>query len=419
MSVGNILELLKQPLPPFFYQSLEQSKNAMSDLQNSPAYQNDPIKDIATTRTQLYDVKKSLGGIVDSIVDNPSLFSQAANAWGDWSVWQKVGLGIAVSCPPIALGLAANMMTLLTIGSVSAAVYGTTGVVLEDHFVCSEHTKERIKLGILNIADVLDVTIQALDSICQRLEQQLKRFSDENTKLAQHVTRLEKEVSVLIDKIESLASLERSLCATKDKLQATIDQLQGSVEVQSDLLRRTQNELRRVTQEYQNAHEALVREVNTLNRTRERMDKGIDDVSQISDTLKNTIASMSETMAKEQERQDVFQERLESFLADKEVGLERVTGGFETTERQFSQVALQLESNHDLFNQVLRRQEEQLQRMERLEQQFASGLHVQANTPKISDVPQAWFPSPSDVATRRSCQMEVAAESSLGSLAKR
>ena len=185
----------------------------------------DNLSEIIKTRDNIAKVKESFMVIVDTIADNPSMLNRLSEHWGKMPTWLKVSTGLAITCPPLLAGAAAGLVSLLVLGGATGVVYTATGIVLEDHHVCNEHIKQRLREGISSITDILEITIVALDNIRLTLAQQVGKFKEENLKLAHLVTLLQDRFSTLSIEIAALENTEIQLQKSKADLQKKINDL--------------------------------------------------------------------------------------------------------------------------------------------------------------------------------------------------
>lgn len=206
----------------------------------------DSLQSIALTQEHLAQVKKSLGAIVDSLHDNPSLISRAAAFWGELPLWQRIVGGVAISGPTLIIGAAAHIGFLITISGVSALAYTTSGIVLDDHHYHTKSIAQKLKEGIFGVAEILELTIGALDTIRKKLAIEIDKFKEENEKLAHNITRLNEEVETLSAQVEVYVETEKLLRKSKEDLEKTASSLKLDLEKQSEQYEINQKELEKI-----------------------------------------------------------------------------------------------------------------------------------------------------------------------------
>lgn len=373
-ALTGLLDKLMTPAGAVASESVVRSLLPEGVVVSSLLHETDNLARVIKTQEQLSEVKKSLCSIVDSIADNPSFFTRASELWGSWPLWQKVGSGIVLTAPAIVVGLVANINSLLLIGSVSAVMYSSTGMILEDHHACNVTIRQRLKDGILSITDVLELTIAALDTIRNRLAEEVQRFNSENNKLVGHVLSLERQIDSLTAQVQCLAGAEESLRATRDQLQKTVMELEQSVDKQSELLKKNQEELTAVTRDYQRNQEHLAAEVAKLKATREDMSRQMASTARVSTDLRAAVDTMSSAVRDDKKQRQELQEKLQVFFAAGQVSFDHVTKRLTETEQKFEETVQHLQIGNQRYDTLLSRQLRQQQFLERLE------LDLQART---------------------------------------
>ena len=218
------------------------TKNVLEQLKFSDAAQKlilDPnsfdkdttgLASIASSNELLIQVRNSLSAIVDSLEENPSILTRLAKTWGTMSWLERISVGLALSAPKMAVGIIADVVFLIALSGLSASAYITGGVVLQDHLDHTQVVTKKIKEGIFGIADVLVLTISALDAIRQKLSIEVNRFKDENGRLHSNVNELSEQIDILRVQIESNMLTEQYLRQTQAELQSTATSLKADME---------------------------------------------------------------------------------------------------------------------------------------------------------------------------------------------
>ncbi|RUR07593.1 LegC2/C7 family Dot/Icm T4SS effector [Legionella sp. km772] len=361
--LSNLLESAKTSVEPVKI-TVVPPKQAIS--LSAPA-EIDNLAEIIKTRDNIAKVKESLNKIIDSIADNPSLVTRASNAWGEWATWQKVGTGLALTVPALLSGAAAGIGSLLILGGATGVVYTTTGIILEDHHACNENIKQRLKEGISSIADILELTIVALDNIRLRLAEEIGKFKEENFKLARLVSNLQDQVTTLSIHIEILEETETFLRGTKDKLQKDIEELKKSTEQQDVLLKKKQAELVQVTSDYQKTQAQLDKRIEELRVVREEMSIEITKTQKVSVVLQKAVHTLSGQVLEEQTQKQLFQRKLESLMTDKEADASKLLERMSTTHRELEGAKEDLRANNARNSELLAKQGELVKRLEKID----------------------------------------------------
>lgn len=325
------------------------------------------LENIVATQKQISQVKASLGTIIDTMAQNPSLFTRAATYFGEIPLWQKITLGLGLSVPTLAAGIFAHVGVLLVIGGVTVVAYTGMGIVLDDHHHCNINIAERLKSGIFNLADVLQLTIDALDTIRTKLAAEIEKFKTENLKLAEHVAELGDQIDLLSAQVELYIETEKLLRETKVALEETAAKLNASTSEQTELLKQNQDELSRITKAYSKSQEQLTDKIGELTTVRVSMGLEVEKAKKVAATLQGTVSTLSGTVIDDVKQRQAFQEKLTVFLADKESSFDTIAERICMAERELTRVKDELKNSNERYNELLARQEKQIARLEALD----------------------------------------------------
>jgi hypothetical protein len=326
----------------------------------------DSLNKIITTQTKLSDVKNSLGSIVDTMADNPSLFTRAATIWGELPLWQKILGGIVLSGPTVVAGLFAHISVLLVIGGVTGVVYTGSALILDDHHNCNVSIVERLKAGIFSLADILQLTIDALDKIRQELANEIDRFKLENFRLSENVSDLGTKVDSLSTQVVLFAETEKLLEADRKRLEQTSLTLKETVGENSFLLEKTHKELVQVKSEYQQSQQQLCAKVVELQEVRSSMELEVEKAKQVGSILNGTVVNLSKTVLTDKTQRQEFQAKLETFVTDEKASFHQVAERICKAEEELDIVKEQLKQSNDRYQKLLTRHEDQVIRLEKM-----------------------------------------------------
>ena len=313
----------------------------------------DSLENIVATQKQLSQVKESLGTIIDTMAQNPSLFTRASTYFGEMQLWQKIAIGLGLSVPTLAAGIFAHVGILLVISGVTVVTYTAAGIVLDDHHSCNVNIAERLKAGIFNLADVLQLTIDALDNIRQKLAEEIEKFKAENIKLAKHVNNLGDQIETLSSQVQLYMETEKLLRATKDSLEEIAVQLKDSFSDQSELLKDTQDQLEKATKEHKKSQEQLSEKIIELNSVKVEMGLEVEKARIVATTLQGAVSTLTGTVITDKKQRDEFQKRLDGFLEDKEKSFDQVADRIFEAERELASVKDELRAVKEELNRSL------------------------------------------------------------------
>ncbi|WP_454780816.1 LegC2/C7 family Dot/Icm T4SS effector [Legionella sp. WA2022007384] len=352
---------------------------------NSPENDLDSLQSIALTQQHLAQVKKSLGEIVESLQDNPSLISRAAAFWGELPLWQRIIGGVAISGPTLIIGAAAHIGFLVTISGVSALAYTTSSIVLDDHHYHTRSIAQKLKEGIFGVAEILELTIGALDAIRKKLAVEIERFREENEKLAKNITRLNEEVETLSAQVEVYVETEKLLRKTKDELEKTAISLKQDAEKQSKQFDTTQKELIKAREEHSRSLLLLSQKTSELSEVRISMGAEVEKARKIASTLEGAVKILSSTAITDSNQRLSFQEKLDSFIDKKTASFDEVAKRMLQAESDLFQVKTELKASTERFHKLLELQEKQLQRLQSLDKRVDSSVHPELNPVKTEE----------------------------------
>ncbi|KTD11031.1 inclusion membrane protein A [Legionella gratiana] len=345
---------------------------------NSPTTDLNSLQSIALTQEHLTQVKKSLGAIVDSLQENPSLISRAAKFWGEIPLWQRILGGVAISGPTFLIGAAAHIGFLVTISGVSALAYTTSGIILDDHHYHSKSIAQKLKEGIFGVAEVLELTIGALDSIRKKLAIEVERFKEENNKLANNITQLNEEVETLSMQVETYVKTEELLRKQKTDLENIAIGLRKDIEKQGQLFEANQQELAKVKEWHEKSVLQLSQKASELSEVRKSMSTEIEKAKKIASTLEKTVKFLSNTGINDSSQREEFQKKLDKFLSEKNTSFDEITERMSNAEKELSEVKSELKASNERYKLLLDLQEKLICRLELLDQSVDSSMNPES-----------------------------------------
>jgi phage shock protein A len=343
----------------------------------------DSLASINLTQEHLSQIKKSLGAIVDSMQDNPSLISAAAKFWGELPLWQRIVGGVAISGPTLVVGAAAHIGFLVTVSGVSALLYTTSGFVLDDHHFHTKNIAQKLKDGIFGVAEVLELTIIALDSICKKLAKEIDKFKAENEKLAKNIVQLNEDVETLASQVDVYIATERLLRKTVEDLELTGATLKKDLEKNALLFEANQKEIVQVKESHAKSMLQLSEKVSELAEVRETMSAEVNKVKIVASMLNGTVEKLSGAVINDSGQRQAFLEKLGTFLNDKSREFDQVAGRITEAEKELVEVKSALKKSNERYKILLIQQEEQIRRLEKLD------LRIEGNIPEEQYPPQA------------------------------
>ena len=325
------------------------------------------LNQITETQNKLVHVEENLKQIFDTMADNPSIFSQASEIWGGLPLWQKIAGGLALTVPTLVIGIFGNIGALLAISGVTVIAYTATGIILDDHHNCNGQMLERLRQGIFSLADILTITINALEVIRQQFATAIEKFVTENIKLTENVERLNANVNLLTTNVEDLIDVEKSLRKTKEALESKIESLDQSVSEQAVLLEKTQIELDSVRQEYEQGLLDLSEKTVELKLVRTSMEQELEKTQAISNTLFETMKTLTGTVCADKEKRKILNDRLEQFINNADESFDQIALRISDAERERDEAQEKLDNTTRRYQELLKAHETLVVRLERID----------------------------------------------------
>ena len=252
------------------WKRLRKNKTPKILLESTPPLKkkDNPFFEQTDEGKELSRIKRSLGSVIDTLYDeHPSILSRSSVVWGRFSSWKKIILGLFVFGTLIVSGVLAEIVALIVVGAVSAVLSLGVSLLLDNHYKASLHSKENLKSAVYGLADVLEQTIEALNSTCAQLVSlvdaltvQVAQFTAENEKLGGHVSSLLGVNTQLSLRLQEFTTVQEALSKTKDQL-VERERVYGELNTSfSDLIKAyslSQNELQAEVKEKIGRLEAL------------------------------------------------------------------------------------------------------------------------------------------------------------------
>lgn len=346
----------------------EKKEPSITQDSKTPEKAKNNFEKMLFTQKQLIDVKKFLVKIIEAIGENPSFLNRLSKYWGDKPTSYKVIAGVALVGPTALIGIIAHAIPLLAISGLTLAGYVTSSVVLDDHNTHNVSVTERLKEGVLSLADVLGIVIEALDTIRKDLAIEVEKFKEENEKYMEENNKLSLSLQDLSRQLQHLSYFTECLQVTelmlrkeKDELTMTAKSLESSIESQSKLFEENQKKLEEVTRQHEQILIQLSGTSSELETVKKEMGKELEKTRMVAKIMSEAAQSLSGTVVEDKENRIIYQEKLDKFLMDKEKSFDQVTNRICEAEKKLSMVEKELELSNNRYTLLLKKHEKQLQ----------------------------------------------------------
>ncbi|QMT61858.1 LegC2/C7 family Dot/Icm T4SS effector [Legionella sp. PC997] len=337
---------------------IEERVKAQLKILNEDSGQ-DKLQKITITKELFDEIKKSLQNTIKSMEKNPSIFSRAAEYWGELPLWQKIVGGVVLTVPTLIIGIMAHVGFLLALCGVTAVTYTAGGVILDDHHKCSTSAVESLQKGILGLADLLELTISALEIIRKQLVVEIQKFAKENATLVENIEQLSKQIDEIDKQILATSGINKALGETKDGLEAVSSQLKDDVSLNAEFLQQNQVKLDRITEAYSNSKKELAEKIEEIKKVKLELEAELSRARMMVETLSSTVKELSNTVIGEDQR-NAFKEKIDAFIQQKEGTFLGIATDFERSGQKFKQVQQELETTNGKYEELLKKQEEHI-----------------------------------------------------------
>lgn len=332
------------------------------EIQMPELDENGQFKDLIETQDVLKKIKAGLITAIENMEKTPSLISRAAEFWGKLALWQKILGGVAITLPTLVLGIVANINFLLVICCITTLIYTGLALVLDDHYKNKIAVMGSLINGILGLADFLESTIRALDTIRQKLAVQVDAFAAENKALKTQVDSLGSKIILLDTEIQAAAEASASLQKTKEDLEQVSGQLNSTVTEQSDLLDKNQKELQRIMEAYDASQLELTQKITELDLVKTDLGFQLDQARNVAKILQDSVLALSGTLITNNEDRQLFQQKIDEFLNDKNKNFDQLLASYSETQKEYAIKYALIERQ---FRQCNEQYEEKLQELNR------------------------------------------------------
>jgi uncharacterized coiled-coil DUF342 family protein len=332
------------------------------------------LEQFDSTQKNIKEIRRHINSIIDAIAQNRSMFTRASHYWAKMPLWQKIGIGLLVTVPTLALAIVFNMFLFYVACALTLAAYITSSYILDNHNEHDEKITDRLKEGMVSLADALESVIQSLDAISGELSNEIGVMHEHNEDLEVKLAGLCTQVKRITEQGIKLKQTEQELLAIKLGLEEKADSLGEHIEEQKELLQINQEELEQIRQEIGQNHEDLSTVIVELNKVRKELGAEITKVNTVANALQSHIKDMSDTVITDEEQRLAFQAKLEEFIKNKEESFNKIADRIFATERELSFVKDELNRNNKRNRDLLERQEKQIDRIEKTSAQCTSAL---------------------------------------------
>jgi hypothetical protein len=332
-------------------------------IKRAQADEKNDIEKLLITEDIFKRIKESLIVTIKSMEKNPSMFSRAADFWGELPLWQKIMGGLTVTVPTLILGLVANVGFLLALCGITTLAYAGGGIILDDHHNHTVSIIDSLTKGVLGLANLLEVTITALDKIRQKLTEEVEKFSSENAILQNSNEKLTEELESLGHEIQAAAALTESLKKTKESLEAAAVSLNEQMQEKADLLNLNQERLEQVTEDYHASQQHLENKIGEFALIESKLGLELEKTKKTVLTLQDTVAQLVDTVIVGERQQQEFKDRMDSFFETQGNKFNSIAERIGETEQKLAVSEVKLKQNNVEYQSQLVELRQQIERL--------------------------------------------------------
>lgn len=284
------------------------------------------LEEILKTHKKLSQIKDALNDIIDSMINKPSLLSQAAQYWSEIPLWQKISFGVLLVAPAFFIGIFIHVAVITTLSLVALCAYSVSSYLLDDHFADHSANLDKLKQGIASLGTLLYSMIELLDLLNKQFAEEMQKLKDNNNLLSDQIDSLDDKIDDLNHQIEQFKTTQQKLQQIQIELEEASIRLNMENQEQSKLIQTTQIQLEQVTSEYQKNQIDLSTQIIDLTESKAKIEQELERLRKCIAVFQKTTEQLTSTLLMNKEQQTDFVQRINEFISDKENRLEHVVG---------------------------------------------------------------------------------------------
>lgn len=355
---------------------------------NLPAFKNilSREQEPSSPTNQLSEVESQIQNLLNALEDK-SRFSSLANFWSKLFFWKKLFGAVFLVGPVLALGLVLHLSIFIVSSGLLLGAYGFASALLVKYGQMSQrlHRLNGLAANLTKLVYVVSNDFSKKMKIFEdKTEHQHQRLNKEITHLKNETERqhkslhtkikdLKEQVCYLSDENQKfsvtnheLNGIKISLQVSRENLAHRMIQLEDLINKKSDLLTASQNTQKLMKKQVKKQMEHIkeqedqlnlfVEEVSTLKtelRELEALIKKMGEENlrsqQITEILQETVSKFSQTVSMDESQKAAFQEKLKTFVEDKEASFHSIAERICESERQLAKTKEELALSNQKF----------------------------------------------------------------------
>ena len=198
------------------------------------------------------------------------------------------------------------------------------------------------------MANLLELTINALDKIREQLavevddfKQENQKFRQENAMFGENISKFHAEIEVLNLQINQLTQSNTALSATQEKLTL-------------------------LTKNYEELNGTLFEKVAKFAGIKSSMSLEIENLKRVGGVLQSTVLTLSETVLADDDQRSLFRAKLEAFLSNSLASFDQVAERICKAERELAIAQIALDLSNKRYEGLIDRHTEQVDKLEKM-----------------------------------------------------
>ncbi len=327
------------------------------------------IQKIVITKEIFKKIKDALHDTIASMEQNPSYLSRASKFWGQFALWKKILIGIAITIPTLTLGIVFHLWFLLAICGVTAIIYTGATILFHNHQKCQTNATEHLEQGVFGLADLLELTITALDSIREQLAAEVNKFSEENMTLQKSSEAFKEQNKQLAIELDATATLVCELQLIKNNLESTSSELEIETTKLTALLTASEKAQEQTMQAYKEAVIKLEEQSIVLANKQAQLQESLEEAGKLTTVLGEVTAGMSSLVINNEGERARFNESMQQLLQNKESTAEIFTSICQT-KKQLEVTQKLLAANNTHYESLLETHRSQIEELQTILKQL-------------------------------------------------
>lgn len=298
-------------------------------------------EEVINSQDRLTHLKKNLDALIDAIDKKPSWFTQATILWAKLSSAQKIAVAISIvllTTPLFIAGILTHLSILLLAPIYIVAVFFVGAVLLENHNNSLTNTKAQLKQEISTLAELLDSILKELEILNQKLADNINNLSAEISVLSTKIDALSKEISVLADEVSNLNTINDNLNSLTQKQEHLLSELTL-----------TKNDLNTQNNKLEQKIVTLDEQIAKLEKINGSFETQLNQHQVVVDALRVALTNIVESTGADEIKKQVFVEKLETFITDKEASFDSIFERICKAEEQLAATTTELETLENRF----------------------------------------------------------------------